>query len=398
METIVQMLAGRYVINAIPTYLAMRCSARKTNGDECQICADVCPQDIYPAGKRKRPDWTQCLKCGICAANCPDRCITPPAARVDNFLMAVSKGGDMGIACAEDDTVLPLTVSCLAAVSWEQMAYAAINKGLILSLKACGSCEREGFKEVINQNLEKLRFFLGDEMFEKRVRILREGDEYVPVDTGMSRRELFTFFKSLPLDKAMRIMPDIPDTKDSGLFYRAMLKEEIQRSSEKLEPKDRPKYRVKLPVFTDNCFNCGTCVRGCPQKALKIVQNGDSLIVAVEGWRCTGCGICMRLCKDEGISGMGTMKVSTLDRVAIKKIPVFACEDCGKPRSRHSEDGLCRSCAARRRTAKIREERMAKTAAQRAEREAKQAAEAAAKAAAEAEQAAAAAESAAAVE
>lgn len=404
METLVQILSGKYMINPIPTYQAMRCSARKANGEDCQICSDVCPQGIYPVGKRKRPDWTQCLKCGICAANCPDRCLTFPAARVDNYLMALAKTGEMGIGCADDDSVMTLTVSCLAAISWEQMAIAALNKGLVISLKACEDCPRENFRQLIDQNIEQLRFFLGDELFAKRVRILHKGDQYTPVDEGMSRRELFSFFKSLPLDRALNLMPDLSDTKDNGLFYRAMLKEEVQRYNEKLEAAQRAKFRIKLPVFNENCFNCASCVRTCPQKALKITTpegkllagaEDSHLLVTVESWRCVSCGICQRTCRYEGISGMGTMKMSTLGRVALKKLEIHHCADCGKPRHKDAEDGLCSSCAARRRANRLAEERKAKTEAMRAQREAEKAAKLAAEEAAKAEAEKAAAEAAA---
>ena len=384
MESIAQLLDSQHHIKTIPTYLAMRCSDRKTYGNECSICSEVCPQGIYPEGKRKRPDYTQCIKCGICAANCPDSCITFPAQRVDNFLIAVSKSGEMGISCAEDDTVLTLNVSCLAAVSWEQMAYAAITKGLVISLNACESCKREGFKALIAENLEKLRFFLGDEVFEKKVKILRGGEEYPPTDTGMSRRELFNIFRNLPLDKAMRIMPEPMQSQDAGLFYRAMLRDAVKAEAEKLEPDQRPKYRVKMPVFTDNCFNCATCVFSCPQKALKILREGDNLIPVVEPWRCTGCGICMNSCKEQGISSISPMRISTLNRVALRKIPVHACVQCGKPRRRDAEDGLCTTCFNRRKGEQMREERRRKMEAEKARKEAEKAEkEAAEKAAAE---------------
>ena len=38
------------------------------------------------------------------------------------------------------------------------------------------------------------------------------------------------------------------------------------------------------------------------------------------------------------------MKVSSLDRVALRKIPLFYCETCGKPRPKDAERGLCFSC------------------------------------------------------
>ncbi len=393
MESIAQLLGSSYYIQAVPTYLAMRCSDRKTNGRDCSICADVCPVGIYPVGKRKRPDWTNCLKCGICSATCPDRCLTPPAPRVDNFLIAVGKSGEMSIACAEDSAVMSLGVSCLAAVSWEQMAYAALTKGLVISLNACDSCPRENFKALIRENLDKLRFFLGDELFSRKVTVLEHGAPYEPTDTGMSRRELFNIFKNLPLDKAIRALPEAPSqSSDAGLFYRAMLRDAVQALADQAEkaPADRegkkpekPRFRMRLPVFSDKCFNCNTCTFTCPQKALKILQQGEYLIPTVEAWRCNGCEICVRSCRFHALDGLAPMRITTLGRVALRRIKAYPCASCGKPRPADAEEGLCSSCLARTRAERNRKKQEEMRAKQKAEREAAAAREAAEKEAAE---------------
>lgn len=343
------LLQNNYYIGAVPTYNAMRCSDRKSLGCDCSVCFATCPMGIYPEGKRKKPVWTQCLKCGICAANCPDRCITPPAARVEQFLMAAAKKGETGICCREDSMALGLAVSCIAAISWEQMAYLALGEGLVISLKHCAVCENTNLKMLIMQNLEQLRFFLGDELFEKKVKILQGNDTYEPESTGMSRRELFRVFREMPLDRAVQSLPKLENGQDNGLFYRGMLRDMVAENAADVDPKDRPKFRVKLPVFTEKCYGCGMCEKACPQKALKVqVNDQKQILVTVEPWRCTGCGICMNACKEGAISALGTMKVSTLSKVALKKIQGYACEDCGKLRPKDAPEGVCTSCLARR--------------------------------------------------
>ena len=346
MESIQEQLALSYSIKDLPTFISSRCLDRKTGGGDCSVCAEVCPVMAYPEGKRKRPDYKDCIKCGICSAHCPARSIAPPAVRVDRFLMALGKAGELGISCDEDDsTVLSLHVSCLAAISWEQLAMAAISKGLVISLNACGKCTREGFKALIKENLTRLREFLGDDLYAQKVKVLENGTPYVPENTGMSRRDLLQFFRHMPIDEATQTLPDPLDQRDSGLFYRAMLRDAVKDAAAKAaEGTAKPRYRMTLPVFTDNCYGCNACALTCPQKALKFVTSGDTLIPTVEPWRCIDCPVCASTCKVGGITKTAPMKVSSLDRVALKKIPLYYCATCGKPRTKDSERGLCTSC------------------------------------------------------
>lgn len=364
-QNMAETLMARYVIGPTPGYNAMRCSDRKSCGNDCSVCYEVCPVGIYPEGKRKKPVWTQCIKCGICAASCPDRCITPPAARVEQYMMALSKKGETVVSCREDGTATGLAVSCLAAVSWEQMACAALDEGLVISLRACKSCEKENFKQLIAYQLDELHAFLGDELFQARVRILGENEEYRPEDTGMSRRELFQVFRDMPLDRALRALPAVDTTQDNGLIYRALLRDYVEKENRDKEPSKRAKFRVRLPIFTEKCYNCGTCERLCPQRALKLENRDGKILVTVDVWRCVGCGICGNICKAEGISGVAPMRVSTLGRVALKQIQGYPCESCGKLRPKDAEEGLCESCMTRRRMIRLRDEHLKEIAAKK---------------------------------
>ena len=120
MYTIKERLENDYGIVRTPRYFADRCSARKSRGENCTVCADICPQGIYPYGKRKRPVWDQCIHCGLCAAACPDNCLTPPADRANAFLMACGKRGNVSVGCEQEEGYCQLSLNCLAALSWEQ--------------------------------------------------------------------------------------------------------------------------------------------------------------------------------------------------------------------------------------------------------------------------------------
>ena len=77
MYTLKERLEGEYGIVRIPQYIANRCNDRKSQGGDCTICAEICPEHIYPAGKRKHLVWDRCVKCGLCARLCPMAAIDP---------------------------------------------------------------------------------------------------------------------------------------------------------------------------------------------------------------------------------------------------------------------------------------------------------------------------------
>lgn len=353
MYTIKERLEGEYGIGRVPQYLANRCSARKAKGADCTVCASICPQNIYPYGKRKRPVWDQCIKCGLCAASCPARCITPPADRMNAYLMAVVKRCVLTVGCAAEENAYHLSLHCAAAISWEQLACAALRGGVVLSLRLCGQCGRTYEFNQIQENLKRLAFFLGGEVYAQKVKVLTEEREsFQEMEETVSRRELLHFVGNMPLDKAFAALPQMEDKRDSGLFYRAMLRDAVDAVKKEAEGETR-KFGMLLPKFNENCYNCGYCVKSCPNGALKILNSGDSFTVAVDAWKCTGCGICQNICRSGGITGIVPAKVSQLRAVALGRFPHHLCAQCGNPIPRDSGSGLCGVCLSR----KQREER-----------------------------------------
>jgi ferredoxin len=60
--------------------------------------------------------------------------------------------------------------------------------------------------------------------------------------------------------------------------------------------------RAVINLFTYDCTGCGKCVRVCPPKILKIVNNGMVRFVNMENEdACIGCGRCERVCRNNAI-------------------------------------------------------------------------------------------------
>ena len=231
------------------------------------------------------------------------------------------------------------------SVSWEQLAYAALGEGVALRLWGCGQCERTCEAGRIRENLERLRFFLGENRYARKVRLLAgETDSFPEAEETVSRRELFHFIGNLALDRACAALPQMEDNRDGGLFYRALLRDAAGVAAE--GPEAGEKFGMYLPRFNERCYNCGYCVRACPNAALRMVSGGDSFTVVVEPWKCTGCGICQRICRVEGIGGIFPARVSHLRQAALGKFPQHLCAQCGTPVPRDG-GSLCGACLSR---------------------------------------------------
>lgn len=322
MESLIDILRGSYRLTGTPTYHNKYCVNASSFGYDCDECVKLCPEQLFEGGKKtQKPDFSKCTKCGICTAVCPAKAISPVDTQVRAFLTALAKDEEINAGCLEDGGGWMVSCDCLAALSWEQIACAALRNGIVISMRRCGDCERKACAEKIFETLRQAKGFLGDDLFFDKVRILEKGDTYQPHGNAISRRELFTFFKRMPLDTAVNMLPELKNGERSELFYRALLRDLVRLRYDDTPKEQRPRYPVTLPGITDSCDGCGMCVRMCPEKAL-IVQPGDNgtKLMTVEAWKCTSCGKCVKACSKKAINGMSEMGVPHLGKVLLKRL------------------------------------------------------------------------------
>lgn len=65
------------------------------------------------------------------------------------------------------------------------------------------------------------------------------------------------------------------------------------------------RFDKQLMVYSDRCTGCGACVKGCPNKAIKIDENGKAV---TDLSLCTACGICTDYCVNEARFIIGEQK------------------------------------------------------------------------------------------
>lgn len=48
------------------------------------------------------------------------------------------------------------------------------------------------------------------------------------------------------------------------------------------------------------CVGCGSCVAGCPHKAIAPVTISGEIVYIIDPEKCTGCGACVSFCTEPG--------------------------------------------------------------------------------------------------
>ena len=351
----------------------------------CTLCKDICPygDQIFTRPNLVK-DWDPCTDCGLCVSACRSGCISPSPEQVQRDTSAADSDNDtIWIGCERSSRKNAVVRECICALSWEALAYLALNKKIVLDLTPCGECENDVCAAQLRKELTRLVEFFGEAVFEARFSLAYEADDYPYHVKELSRREMFeqvSHGSKSGTKKLLQMLPGLRSADDSSTDFRLLLH---QRTKQLKAAMETPlKYGYHLPNFTDKCFGCGKCEKACRAGALKLedLPDGQTRMV-ITPWKCSECELCVAACSSHGLDGLKLRQLSTLGPVSIHKCTKTLCKECGKPIAPGSVDGVCTVCRIKARTKKRQEEAAARAKQLREEREAKKAAEEAAKAA-----------------
>ena len=383
-------LFTRYAMDALmktshPEVIRRQCWNLHPHRTPCTACKDICP---YGDAIFTRPnlvkDWDPCTDCGLCVSACRSGCISPSPEQVQRDTSAADSDNDtIWIGCERSSRKNAVVRECICALSWEALAYLALNKKIVLDLTPCGECENDVCAAQLRKELTRLVEFFGEAVFEARFSLAYEADDYPYHVKELSRREMFeqvSHGSKSGTKKLLQMLPGLRSADDSSTDFRLLLH---QRTKQLKAAMETPlKYGYHLPNFTDKCFGCGKCEKACRAGALKLedLPDGQTRMV-ITPWKCSECELCVAACSSHGLDGLKLRQLSTLGPVSIHKCTKTLCKECGKPIAPGSVDGVCTVCRIKARTKKRQEEAAARAKQLREEREAKKAAEEAAKAA-----------------
>ena len=349
----------------------------------CTACKDICPygDQIFTRPNLVK-DWDPCTDCGLCVSVCRSRCISPSPEQVERDTSAADTDNDtIWIGCEKSARKNSMVRACIASLSWEALAYLALNKKIVLDLTPCGECENDTCADQLRAELTRLVEFFGETMFEARFTLAYEPDEAPYHVKELTRREMFEQVghgSKSGTKQLLRMLPGLRADEDGGADFRLLLHQRTRQLKAAM-PDNPLHYGCYLPSFTDKCFACGKCEKACRAGALKQedLPDGQTRMV-VTPWKCSEC---VAACSNKGLDGMKLRQLTTLGPVSLHKCTKTLCKNCGKPIAPDSAEGLCSVCRIKERTKQRQEEARARAQKLKEEREAKKAAEEAAKAA-----------------
>ena len=330
----------------------------------CTECKDICPygEQIFTRPNLVK-DWDPCTECGLCVSACRSGCIIPSPEQVQRDTSAADTDNDtIWIGCEKSTRKNSMVRTCISALTWETLAYLALNKKIVLDLTPCGECENDLCAAQLRKELTRLVDFFGQPMFEARFTLAYEPDEALYHVKELSRREMFeqvSHGSKSGTKKLLQMLPGLHSEDDGGVDFRLLLH---QRTKQLKASMETPlKYGYYLPNFTDKCFGCGKCEKACRAGALKLedLPDGQTRIV-ITPWKCSECEVCVASCSNHGIDGMKLRQLTTLGPVSVHKCTKTLCKECGKPIAPGSVDGVCTVCRIKARTKKRQEEAAAR--------------------------------------
>lgn len=330
-----------------PALNRSRCVNAKQGKTRCEKCSQVCPAHLLDKPEKGAVRWDACLDCGLCAVVCPAGALGLSAPRLKRALDLFAQDKPRrSLGCDKLESPLDYKGWCLGSLPWEMMAALALTGQVTLCRAQCEGCDRAQALTVLKDTLARLRAFLGDSLYEERVRLGEPGEAPPP---AITRREAFGALFTGVRRTVSAAMPDESKLKNDGMLFRLLLVYRLEHL-ESLPLSEGCGWLS--PTFTDACWACGICQKICPNQAISVVERQGARYLVHEPCLCTGCGACAAVCPDKAISAIQERRLPPGSRCVATRVESDNCSACGAPLRPGTADQLCLRCKARQKAAK----------------------------------------------
>lgn len=253
------------------------------------FCTNICPVGcalglVSKFSLHKIYMDENCVKCGICANNCPSGCINYKEKTVDN---------ETCIKCLKCLSVCPKGAIKfgLQPVRFNPKRRDFLAAGGALALLGAGYAAGLNFAKNIARKVKDIILPAGavnpNRMANKCLNcnlcinncpngILAKADEnFSTVHIDYKKGKGFCKFDC---HKCSEVCP-------SGAIKKISLEE-------------KQNTRIAMASFSSECIGCGNCITECPTGAISMIENK----AVINGSKCIGCGKCATVCKADAIN------------------------------------------------------------------------------------------------
>ncbi len=250
----------------------------------CNLCVDSCPEHAIIPEKPVKINLDKCTECGACVNSCPAGFLWPPGFTL---------------------------------------------YGLSEFL--------EGTSEVIAAPLSKL-----DQL--KEGTIFRSQERSAPLILILEAKNKGVKFSSLDLDlidpylEELESLPkgneppvEIRRFNDYASREASLLASMLPDKDEWIQLDHLNYFRVKV---SDECTLCGACIRICPSRALRIVEDSGELRLEFSHQQCIGCDACRQICPEKAVAIERALNPHLLrsgEFIEVTRDEIARCRGCGAP-------------------------------------------------------------------
>lgn len=293
-----------YVINKIsdkktPKLNKEKCINSIQKRQKCNLCEIYCTQNAISLEGEIKIKEDKCSNCNICVAICPTGTMVPTFEVLEAQYNTITKHNDISIGCNKDEDAY-FKVDCLAVLPWEFLAYICLDNKVKLVNRSCKSCNNSNLSKEFYNTLDKLKSFLGEELYNEKV-ILIDSDDIKIEAKEYTRRDLFKMWKDESKRLATNMAPIKFEENKNYRIYRSLLVKKVRNMKAKIG--SSVDYNWPVLEINNYCWGCGICATICPQRAITIKNESDGTRKFIHNYtRCTHCGLCKTVCMDKAIT------------------------------------------------------------------------------------------------
>jgi len=362
------------------TVTSESCKRFRFRQNDCQICADVCPEqaitlDVGPT------ITNNCIQCGLCINACPtevfqssldmDQYVIDQMRQIYNKQTSPINFNYIAFQCQQANVgggEHSIKVRCLGNINENIVLSAALNSfdTMICYTGDCSQChyhQGEAIFDTAVKSAESIINGLGIKA--PTVKKLEQPKDKAN-EASLSRRAFFSkigqhvkqrtapadYAKQNPIECLLNQITGDSDVNKHPSPKRKQLRNLINQQLNKQQGKTLTKKTLpwkKMWVEQEKCVACAICVNVCPTGALVKEIKDDALYRYFSSASCTNCGLCEEACPHSIIHFTDDYTVRDItDDVPslVARVPLNSCLYCGETIP-VSEGEICTTCQKR---------------------------------------------------